>query len=160
MRRAIFPSYGEIVFRSITFEPRLIDEWNCSPSVCLVVAWLSVIWHDLWPQIGLEVKFWNRFFHTKLDITRFISTRKHDGVIRCSRTTLRKKWTTLRKDPTPDSPCHYASSAFCGLKLPVLVGMPGQLKRSLALLAKNDKDSVLMTSFGLEYVHLRSRTFH
>ena len=61
---------------------------------------------------------------------------------------------------TPDIPFHCASSAFCWLKLSVLVWVLGQLKWCPARCTKNGENFALMTSFDLENVDLRYQNLH
>ena len=143
----------------------------------------DLIW-PVTPKLGGRSNFEIVFFLAKMCTTRLFSTRKTRWCQnRCCRTNnsdviieKRKVW-KIMLDPntfwplapkplawrriwelTPDSPFHFASSAFCGLKLSVFVWVLGQLRRCLTLLSKNGENFAFMTSFDLENVYSRSRS--
>ena len=73
--------YGEITL-PITFEPKVIDEWNGYQNVCLEAPNRMIPnmtnFDLIWPVTpnGREVKFWNGLFWAKVSITRFFPTRE------------------------------------------------------------------------------------
>ena len=132
----------------------------------------------IWPVTpNWKVKFWNWLFWIKLGITRLVSTRETRWCqIRCCRTKssevmvgklkvwkivfdLNIFWPLAPKrltwdqiwELTSDSPFHYASSAFCGLKLICLsLGVrPAKAMPCTWKICEHCEYFALMTSFNL-----------